>query len=273
MGKKTVTESGSFIKERLEGGLLCCILIAGAYLMQYIFPGMHVDAYSSSFYFFLWMLLFVGAVLWTIREKGTRGLPTVVTDWQCIAAFLLVVGDQAYKLLPNEIHSSLAPVISAYALPLLVVVSILIAGLIKFSITGYRLLENERKKSALEIQRLQEIIATPPPPPTEMKNGLFCRRLILNESIAQLNTQEMLVLIEECRVIDPAFFVWLRDKKQKLQLRDIVYFVLIRLGRTREEIKSIFQLNDTSYRVMKSRSKGRLGIEEEDLRTFLLNIK
>lgn len=273
MNKKTVTESGSFIKERLEGGLLCCILIAGAYLMQYVFPAMHIDAYSSSFYFFLWMLLFVGAVLWTIREKGTRGLPTVVTDWQCIAAFLLVVGDQAYKLLPNEIHSSLAPVISAYSLPLLVVVSILVAGLIKFSITGYRLLENERKKSALEIQRLQEIIATPPPPPTELKNGWFCRKLILNESIAQLDTQEMLVLAEECRVIDSAFFIWLSDKNLKLKTRDIVYFVLIRLGRNKEQIMSIFRMNDNAYSTMKSRAKKRLGIGDEDLRTFLLNIK
>lgn len=273
MDKKTVTESGSFIKERLEGGLLCCLLIAGAYLMQYIFPAMHVDAYSSSYYFFFWMLLFVGAVLWTIREKGTRGLPTVVTDWQFIAAFLLVVGDQVYKLLPKETIVSIAPVISAYSLPLLVVVSLLVAGLIKFSITKSRLLENERKKSALEIQRLQEIIATPPPPSTELKSDSFCRRLILNESIAQLDTQEMLVLAEECRVIDPELFVWLSDKNLKLKSRDIVYFVLIRLGRNKEQIMSVFRMNENAYSTMKSRAKKRLGIGDEDLRTFLLNIK
>ena len=34
---------------------------------------MYVDAFSSSFYLFAWLILFVGALLWTLREKGTSG--------------------------------------------------------------------------------------------------------------------------------------------------------------------------------------------------------
>ena len=113
MNKRVTIQFADFIKSRLAGGLLCCLVLLAAYLFQMFFPGMYVDAFSSSFYLFAWLILFVGALLWTLREKGTSGLPSEITDWQCIAAFLLIVTNQIYVVMPKEVHVELAPVISA----------------------------------------------------------------------------------------------------------------------------------------------------------------
>lgn len=120
--------------------------IVGCLSVSDVFPGMYVDAFSSSFYLFAWLILFVGALLWTLREKGTSGLPSEITDWQCIAAFLLIVANQIYVVMPKEVHVELAPVISAYTLPVLVIVSLAIAGIVKLSISFYRSLEIEQQK-------------------------------------------------------------------------------------------------------------------------------
>ena len=101
MNKRVTIQFADFIKSRLAGGLLCCLVLLAAYLFQMFFPGMYVDAFSSSFYLFAWLILFVGALLWTLREKGTSGLPSEITDWQCIAAFLLIVANQIYVVIPK----------------------------------------------------------------------------------------------------------------------------------------------------------------------------
>ena len=36
-------------KQLLSGGLLCCLILLAAYIFQAFFPGMYVDAFSSSF--------------------------------------------------------------------------------------------------------------------------------------------------------------------------------------------------------------------------------
>ena len=153
MNKRVTIQFADFIKSRLAGGLLCCLVLLAAYLFQMFFPGMYVDAFSSSFYLFAWLILFVGALLWTLREKGTSGLPSEITDWQCIAAFLLIVANQIYVVMPKEVHVELAPVISAYTLPVLVIVSLAIAGIVKLSISFYRSLEIERQKTILQEKR------------------------------------------------------------------------------------------------------------------------
>lgn len=107
MNKRVTIQFADFIKSRLAGGLLCCLVLLAAYLFQMFFPGMYVDAFSSSFYLFAWLILFVGALLWTLREKGTSGLPSEITDWQCIAAFLLIVANQIYVVMPKEVHVEL----------------------------------------------------------------------------------------------------------------------------------------------------------------------
>lgn len=147
MNKRVTMQFADFIKSRLAGGLLCCLVLLAAYLFQMFFTGIYVDAFSSSFYLFAWLILFVGALLWTLREKGTSGLPSEITDWQCIAAFLLIVGDQIYVVMPKEVHVELAPVLSAYTLPVLVIVGLAIAGIVKLSISFYRSLEIERQKN------------------------------------------------------------------------------------------------------------------------------
>ena len=231
-----------------------------------LFPGMYVDAFSSSFYLFAWLILFVGALLWTLREKGTSGLPSEITDWQCIAAFLLIVANQIYVVMPKEVHVELAPVISAYTLPVLVIVSLAIAGIVKLSISFYRSLEIERQKTILQEKRLQELLSSPPP---VLEGVIFVRRLLENQSIYQLTASENLTLIEGCRAIDPDFFVWLKDKQIKIPPRHIVYCVLIRMRKTKKEILSIFDISDGACRAMRSRVRASLGIEDEDMETFL----
>lgn len=270
MDKEKIKQLISIIKERLAGGLLCCLVLAAAYVFQLFFPGLYIDAFSSSYYLTLWMILFVGAVLWTIREKDTHTLPSEVTDWQCIAAFLLVVCSQIYNIMPKEIHASIAPIISVYTLPIFAVVCLIMAGLIKFSISMYQLLENERKQAALERQRLQEILSSPL---TEQKGISLVRNLLENQSIAQFSAKKYLLLVEECRIIDPVLFAWLSDKNLKVTSRDIVLFVLIRMRKTKEDIISIFSISESSYRTMKSRARDRLCLDNQDLEAFLHEIK
>ena len=266
MNKRVTIQFADFIKSRLAGGLLCCLVLLAAYLFQMFFPGMYVDAFSSSFYLFAWLILFVGALLWTLREKGTSGLPSEITDWQCIAALLLIVANQIYVVMPKEVHVELAPVLSAYTLPVLVIVGLAIAGIVKLSISFYRSLEIERQKTILQEKRLQELLSSPPP---VLEGVIFVRRLLENQSIYQLTASENLTLIEGCRAIDPDFFVWLKDKQIKIPPRHIVYCVLIRMRKTKKEILSIFDISDGACRAMRSRVRASLSIEDEDMETFL----
>ena len=55
MNKRVTIQFADFIKSRLAGGLLCCLVLLAAYLFQMFFPGMYVDAFSSSFYLFAWL--------------------------------------------------------------------------------------------------------------------------------------------------------------------------------------------------------------------------
>lgn len=266
MDKRVIMRFADFMKSRLAGGLLCCLVLLAAYLFQMFLPGMYVDAFSSSHYFFMWLILFVGALLWTIREKGTSGLLSEIIDWQCIAAFLLIVANQIYVLMPKEVHVESAPVLSAYTLPVLVIVGLAIAGIVKLTVSFYRLLEIERQKTILQEKRLQELLSSPPP---VLEGVVFVRRILENQSIYQLTASEYLTLIEGCRVIDPDFFVWLKDNQIKIPPRHIVYCVLIRMRKTKKDILSIFRVSDGACRAMRSRVRGNLGIEDEDMETFL----
>lgn len=256
-------------KQLLSGGLLCCLILLGAYIFQAYFPEMYVDAFSSSIYLSMWLILLVGALLWTFREKGERGLPSEITDWQCIAAFLLIVADQIYTIMPKEIHQGIAPALSTYTIPLLAVGGILIASIIKFSISLYQKLANERQQSILQTQKLQELLASSEP---EQKGISLVRMLIENKSIAQFSTKDYILLIEGCRFVDPEFFKWLKIKEIQLPSRDIVLCVLIRMHKTKEQILSIFCINDGSYRTMRSRARKRLEIRDKDLESFLQDI-
>lgn len=47
-------------KQLLSGGALCCLILLAAYMFQAFFPGMYVDAFSSSMHLLMWLTLFVG---------------------------------------------------------------------------------------------------------------------------------------------------------------------------------------------------------------------
>lgn len=266
--KRIMKQSAYSFKQLLSGGLLCCAILLAAYLFQVLFPEMFVDAFSSSIYLMMWLTLFVGALLWTFREQDAEGIPTEITDWQCIAAFLLITADQIYIILPKEIHLEISPVLSTYTIPALVVGGIVIASIIKLSITLYQKLANERKQSVLQTQKIQQLLAISPP---EQKGLTLFRRLIENKSIAQFSAGDYLLLVEGCQMIDPKLFDWLQKQDYQLTPRDIVLCVLIRMYKTKEEILTIFCITDGSYRTMKSRLRKRLNIVDVDLDTFLLS--
>ena len=256
-------------KQLLSGGLLCCLILLAAYIFQAFFSEMYVDAFSSSIHLSMWLTLFVGALLWTFREREAHGIPSEITDWQCIAAFLLITADQIYVVMPKEIHQEVAPALSTYTIPTLVVVGILIAGIIKYSILLYQKLQNERQQSIIQSQKLQQLLASP----LSTQRGIsLVRKLIENKSIAQLSAQDYLSLVEGCRTIDPDFFCWLKSQNLQLPPRDIVLCVLIRMYKTKEEILSVLCVSDGSYRTMRSRARKRLGIIDKELEAFLLEI-
>ena len=145
-------------KQLLSGGLLCVIVVIAAYLFEVLFPGMYVDAFSSSVYLSFWMVLLVGAMIWTFREPGIHGIASEITDWQLIAAFLLFVADRIYVMMPKEVHEVVGPMLSTYTLPILIIGSLIVTGLIKFSTSLYKRLEDERKQNILQTQRIQQLL-------------------------------------------------------------------------------------------------------------------
>ena len=271
MDKLEVAQWGSLIKERLAGGLLCCLILVAVYLFEMYCTHLYVSVISSSIYLSGWLALFVGALIWTFRERQSKLVLSEVTDWQCIAAFLLIVSQQIFMILPKEIHNEIAPNMSTYMVPAVLVGGIAIAGLIRAFTLLYQHLDNERRQSALQVQRLQELLATPPLVKGDI---LLVRRLIENQSIHRLSGADYLVLIEGCRIIDPEFFVWLDKKKYSLSLRDIVWCVLIRMRKSKEEIKIILGIvADGTYRTMKSRVRERLSSGDADVEIFLRELK
>lgn len=168
--------------------------------------------------------------------------------------------------MPREIHMEIAPVLSEYTIPVLVVIGIMVAATIKVSITLYQKLADERRQAVLQTQKMQQLLDSPP---TGQKDIVFLRKLIENRSIAQFSAKDYILLIEECRMIDSEFFVWLKKQGCQLPPRDIVLCVLIRMYKTKDEILSIFCITDGTYRTMKSRARKRLGIGDEELESFL----
>lgn len=271
MDRRKMIELADVLKNRLSGGLICCLVLVAAYLYQRFCPGMYVDALSSSIYISMWLTLFLIALLWTLRERNTQMLPSEVTDWAFVASFLLMTSDQIYFLLPKELHERIAPVVSVYTLPALAVGGIVMAGLIKLLVSLYRLLDSERRKSALQAEQLRVLLASPLP---EDKSLLLVRKLIINESIFQLSSTERYLLMEGCRKIDPDFFVWLREQKIVLPERDVFFCVLVRMKKKKEEIVSILKIvDDRTYRTMVSRARKRLRAADVDLETFLCELQ
>ncbi|WP_294628546.1 hypothetical protein [uncultured Bacteroides sp.] len=253
-------------KQLLSGGLLCCLILVAAYIFQAFFPSIYINAFSSSMHSLMWLILFVGALLWTFREKRERIGISEVIDWQFIAAFILITADQIYMIMPKEIHMEIDPVLSEYTIPLLAVIGIMVAATIKISITLYQKLTDERRQSILQTQKIQQLLDSPP---TNQKDIILLRKLIENRSIAQFSAKDYLLLVEECQMIDPEFFVWLKKQGCQLPPRDIVLCILIRMHKTKEEILTIFCITDGTYRTMKSRARKRLGIGDEELESFL----
>ncbi len=253
-------------KQLLSGGLFCCLILLAAYLFRLLFPAMHGDTFSSSICFLMWLILFVGALLWAFHAKGGRASFSRILDWQFITAFILVIANQTYIIMSKEFHTELAPLWADYAFPVLVVVGIMVTGTIKISIALCRRMAVERRRATLLTQKMQQILNSPP---AEQKGVSFLRMLIENKSIAQFSAGDYLLLVEGCQIIDPVFFVWLKNKGCQLPSRDIVLCVLIRMHKTKEEILTIFCISDGSYRTMRSRARKRLEIEDTDMETFL----
>lgn len=61
----------------------------------------------------------------------------------------------------------------------------------------------------------------------------------------------------------------MKNKQIEMKPRYIVYCVLIRMSKTKEDMMSIFDINDGNYRTLRSRVRRRLSIEDEDMETFL----
>ena len=160
----------------------------------------------------------------TFRAKGERIGISEVIDWQFIAAFILITADEIYMIMPREIHMEIAPVLSEYTIPVLVVIGIMVAATIKVSITLYQKLADERRQAVLQTQKMQQLLDSPP---TGQKDIVLLRKLIENRSIAQFSAKDYILLIEECRMIDSEFFVWLKKQGCQLPPRDIVLCVLI----------------------------------------------
>lgn len=167
---------------------------------------------------------FCGGVIVDISCKGERIGISEVIDWQFIAAFILITADEIYMIMPREIHMEIAPVLSEYTIPVLVVIGIMVAATIKVSITLYQKLADERRQAVLQTQKMQQLLDSPP---TGQKDIVLLRKLIENRSIAQFSAKDYILLIEECRMIDSEFFVWLKKQGCQLPPRDIVLCVLI----------------------------------------------
>ncbi len=270
MKKKIFIQLGNSLKHRLAGGLLCCLVLVAAYLFQILFPLLLNNVLILSIYLLIWIALFAGALLWTFREKKAQGLPSQLIDLSYLAAFCLFVADQFYTLLPKEIHEEWQPYFSNYTFLILVIGGLAVAGLIHFSLSLYRKLKKERQESALRAKQFHKLLSSTPP---EEKGTILMRKLLENQSIAQLSKDGYAILAKECRRIDPVFSAWLEERNLNYLDRDIVFCVLVRLRKNTDEILTILGLDSGAYRTMKSRARKRLEIEDTDMETFLRNLK
>jgi len=98
---------------------------------------------------------------------------------------------------------------------------------------------------------------------------MLVRLLIENRSIARLSSQDFCLLVKGCLTIDPVFSGWLKRNGLHLPYRDIVFCVLIRMYKKKEDIVSIFGMTRETYRTMKCRIQQRLGIGDKPLGHFL----
>lgn len=253
-------------KQLLSGGSLCCLILLGAYIFQAFFPEMYIDAFSSSMHLLMWLILFVGALLWTFRAKGERFRISEVIGWQFITAFILITADEIYMIMPRENHIEIVPALSEHTIPVLAVVGIMIASTIKVTTALYQRLMDERRQTFLQTQKKQQLLDSFP---TKQNSITLVRKLMENQPIAQFSAKDYLLLIEECQIIDPDFFAWLKKLGCHLPPRDIVLCVLIRMYKTKEEIVAIFCITDGTYRTMRSRARKRLGLADEELDVFL----
>lgn len=73
-----------------------------------------------------------------------------------------------------------------------------------------------------------------------------------------------------------AFFNWLRKQQlpQTPPPRDIILCILIRMLKKKEEwILIILGITNDTYRVMKSRARKRLGIDDDNWETFIKELE
>lgn len=269
--KRIFTQFGDSLRHRLAGGVLCCLVLVAAYLFQILFPALSNNMFTLTLYLLIWVALFAGALLWTFREEKVERLPSQIVNVSYIAAFCLFIADQIHGILPKEMHEDLHPYFSNYTFLILVIAGLVVAGLAHFSLSLYRKLKTERQQSALRIKQFKKTL---PSSSSEEKEVVVMRKLLENKPIISLfKGDHCPALIKGCQRIDPVFFAWLEKNKFKCQDRDIIFCVLIRLQKSKEEILTILGLDNGAYRTMKSRACKRLNLETPDMETFLQNLK
>lgn len=64
----------------------------------------------------------------------------------------------------------------------------------------------------------------------------------------------------------------MKEKQFEMKPRYIVYCVLIRMGKTKEDMMSIFDINDGNYRTLRSRVRRRLSKGGETMRVKVRSV-
>ncbi len=267
-----------FIDENqpLSGMVLCCVVLVLVYVEVRRLSRVDdmPDGFAISWQVFGLMAL-LALTLWvTWRGSRTCRLPSAVPEWAVFGAFVLTVSNSCYALLPKSFHDSWDVPLHSYLLPV-----VFLGGAFTFLLmVGIaKAVKRQKEERRLRMLEHEEFVRQLNAPSSDKEHSLV-RLLLENRSIMHLSRKELLRLVSECRVVDAPFFRWLREEgyADVLKPREILYCVLVRMYKGKEDIRQILGLEEGSYRTFKSRLAAKLREQSgigDDMTEFLRSLQ
>lgn len=87
---------------------------------------------------------------------------------------------------------------------------------------------------------------------------------LYNRNLSQLNSQDLLSLIECYKEFDKALFRWIEKNSIQLTNREMAICIFVRMGKRKQEILKLLQCSDGSYRTIKNRIKHKINITNSE---------
>lgn len=250
--------SPNTLKQRLAGGALCVLVLAGIYVCEVFVPSSQESLVSSILSMVCRTILFSMALCWTYRESDTPLLMGRLINLQVVAALIWVVANQLY---PVPLPDAAGQVESEMDEVLLRLLAVAVCGSILF-VSIRRVIKTGRQKCPLECGKTEKDSVEVLPEQLDFVFGNMMDGHKISSELASLETP----LAKYCCTIDQPLSNWLEGNvNRSLTSREILICFLIRHGKTSAEIQKILALSDETYRKAKSRIAKKTGIKLDNV--------